>query len=256
MHIVDLAKLAVLWLLAACASSFSSQGFDPPRMVTCDDIDLLNGTRRTDPDHIGLPAAASRFQLADFTVLPPTGGGWCLSTKRSEPLGPQSARITFVKNSYQGKILSSAPRGRRRWHTFLVYVVQIGRRTPWDMVSLQEMERTSVESPSLILISAQVSPSHRFGTECVWSERLFHYSWQVNLSMLEQGYSCIHPYDRNRVVRVIASERNVEGAPYRSPPLLRSLAMEYKQCLESLEFTTLRPAVPQQQPTRHAAQPD
>ena len=212
MRVVDFAKLAVLCLLAACTSSLSSRGFDPPRMITCDDIDLLNGTRRIDPDHIGLPAAGSRYQLAGFTMLPPTGGGWCLSTKRSEPLGPRSARITFVKNNYQGETLSSAPDDRRRWHTFLVYGVQIGRHTPWDMASLQDIERTSVKSPSLILVSAQVLPLQRFGTECVWSERLFRYPWQVNLSMLEHGYSCIHPHNRNYVVRMIVSERNVEGA--------------------------------------------
>jgi hypothetical protein len=231
--------LAMLCLLGACTSSLNSGGFDPPRMITCDDIDLLNGTRRIDPDHVGLPATSSRYQLAGFTVLAPTGGGWCLSTKRSEPLGPQSARITFVKNTYQGETLSSAPGDKRRWHTFLMYGVSIRRPTPWDMASLQGIERTSVESPSLILISAQVSPLQMFGTECVWSERLFRYPWDVNLSMLEHGYSCIHPRNRNYVVRVIASERNVEGAPYYSPPLMETLRAQYQPYLDSLEFTLL-----------------
>jgi hypothetical protein len=230
MRIMAFAKLAALCLLAACTSSQSSRGFDSPRMITCDDINLLNGTRQIDPDHTGLPATSSRYQLAGFSVLAPTGGGWCLSTKRSRN------RITFVKNNYQGETLSSAPDDQRRWHTFLVYGVQIGRPIPWDMAFLQGIERTSVE-PSLILISSQVSPPlQRFGTECVWSERVFRYPWQVNLSMQEHGYSCINPHNRNYVIRMIASERYIEGAPYYSPPLMETLRTEYQQYLDSLEF--------------------
>jgi hypothetical protein len=227
-------SLTALCLLGACASGPSSPGFDPPRLITCQDIDLLNGTRRVDRSHVGLPAEGSRYRLADFTVLAPSGSGWCLSQRR----GSQSTRITFVKNNYLNEALSSPPDDRRRWHTFLVYGVQMTRPIPWDLASLQDAEQNSVESPSLILLSAQVTPLHKFGMECVWSERVFRYPWQVNLIMRERGYSCIHPRNRNDIVSLTASERHIEGAPYYSPPLLETLRPEYQPYLDSLQMVS------------------
>jgi hypothetical protein len=204
--------LAVAGLLAvACATVTAPPGLPRP------------ATPVTDP--------AERIRLPGFSIAPPPGAEWYLS---SEARGPRD--VVFYKR------VAGAPPS----HTLYVRAVAAELRTAVTnaaalrAVLARDFERERRDAGRTMPMRSRSAVDTSLGRDCVRSETFYEERENPGLGgvlvLVQSSLACLHPSAPTRVIILVLSERYAQGDSSRVDAALRQ---EVETFFRSVEFTPL-----------------
>lgn len=192
----------------------------------------------TPPPPPGIPRPATpvanpteRLRLDGFSVAPPPGTDWYLS---SEARGPRDM------------VLYKRVGGTPPSHTLYVRAVAAELRTPVTdanglrAVVMRDLERERREYSRTMLMRSRVVVDTSLGRECVRSETMYEERDNPELRgvlvLAQSSLICLHPSAPKRVIILVLSERFAQGDSSRVDAALRQ---EVETFFRSVEFTPL-----------------
>jgi hypothetical protein len=205
-------KAAVAGLLAvACATATAPPGIPRPATPVTD--------------------ATERLRLAGFSIAPPPGADWYLST---EARGPRD--VVFYKKVG----------GASASHTLYLRAVSAELRTPVTnaaglrAVLARDFERERRDAGRTMPMRSRAAVDTSLGRECVRSETIYEERDNPGLGgvlvLVQSSLVCLHPSAPKRVIILVLSERYAQGDSSRVDAVLRQ---EVETFFRSVEFTPL-----------------
>jgi hypothetical protein len=190
----------------------------------------------TAPPGIPRPATpvtnpAERVRLDGFSIAPPPGADWYLS---SEARGPRD--VVFYKR------VGGAPPS----HTLYLRAVAAELRTPVANatalrgVLARDFERERRDAGRTMPMRSRAAVDTSLGQECVRSETIYEERDNPGLGgvlvLVQSSLVCLHPAAPKRVIILVLSERWAQGDASRVDAALRQ---EVETFFRSVEFTPL-----------------
>jgi hypothetical protein len=174
---------------------------------------------------------AERIRLDGFSIAPPPGADWYLS---SEARGPRD--VVFYKK------VDGAPAS----HTLYVRAVGAELRTPVTNaaalrgVLVRDFERERRDATRTMPMRSRAVVDTSLGRECVRSETTYEERDNPGLGgvlvLVQSSLVCLHPSAPQRVIILVLSERYAQGQASRVDAVLRQ---EVETFFRSVEFTPL-----------------